>query len=172
MEAVKVRTGTRALVTSKAMMTCVLFVLICAPFLVYFLTEWMDARGHMRTLFAVAATAPACGVIATLGSMLVVWLRRRKAVLVIGDTVMIPGTGVSFPTTDLATVQVWSDRSPRSYVAMLPAHVQERANTTGVQSIQPYVVAFPQGADPQPFELAEMLLQRKSDITVDRLGAL
>ncbi|WP_293952680.1 hypothetical protein [uncultured Corynebacterium sp.] len=172
MEAVKVRTGTRALVTSKAMMTCVLFVLICAPFLFYFTIEWMEAQGPMRTLFAIAAAAPACGMAAALGSMLVVWSRRRKAVLVVGDTVMIPRTGISFPTADLTTVQVWSDRSPRSYVALLPGHVRERANTTGVQSIQPYVVAFPRGADPQPFEFAEMLLQRKSDITVDRLGAL
>lgn len=172
MEAVKVRTGTRALVASKAMMTCVLFVLICAPFLGYFLVECFAQQGTMRTLLAIAAAAPGCGIIAALGSMLVVWSRRRKAVLVVGDTVSIPHSGVSFPTADLTTVQVWSDRSPRSYVAMLPGHVQERANTTGVASIAPYVVAFPQGSDPQPFEFAEMILQRKSDITVDRLGAL
>lgn len=172
MEAVKVRTGTRALVTSKAMMTCVLFVFICAPFLLYFLVAWAEADGTMRTLFVIAAAAPACGIAAALGSMVVVWSRRRKAVLVVGETVLIPRTGISFPTADLATVQLWSDRSPRSYVAMLPGHVRERADTTGVQSIQPYVVAFPEGADPQPFEFAEILLQRKGDITVDRLGAL
>ncbi len=153
-------------------MTCVLFVLICAPFLFYFIVEWNDAEGTWRTLFAIAGAAPACGIVAALGSMFVVWSRRRKAVLVVGESVMIPRTGISFPTADLATVQLWSDRSPRSYVAMLPAHVRERADTTGVHSIQPYVVAFPEGSDPQPFEFAELLLQRKGDIIVDRLGAL
>lgn len=172
MKAVKVRTGTKELVTSKAMMTCVLFVLICVPFLLYFLTGWNDATGTMRTLFGIATAAPACCLMAALGSMLVVWLRRRKAVLVVGETVTIPRTGISFPVADLATVQLWSDRSPRSYVALLPAHVRERADTTGVRSIQPYVVEFPKGAQPQPFEFADILLERKSDITVDRLGAL
>lgn len=172
MKAVKVRTGTKALVTSKAMMTCVLFVLICVSFLLYFFIAWTDATGTMRTLVGIAAAAPACGLIAALGSMLVVWLRRRKAVLVVGETVIIPRTGISFPVADLATVQLWSDRSPRSYVALLPAHVRERANTTGVRSIQPYVVEFPKGAQPQPFEFADILLERKGDITVDRLGAL
>ena len=36
MKAVKVRTGTKALLASRAMVTCVLFVLICLPFLLYF----------------------------------------------------------------------------------------------------------------------------------------
>ncbi len=154
------------------MMTCVLFVLFCAPFLLYFLMELQDSEGTMQTLFAIAAAAPGCGIAAAVVSMLVVWSRRRQAVLVVDETVTIPRTGVSFPTSELTTVQLWSDRTPRSYVAMLPGHINERAETTGVQSIQPYVVAFPSGADPQPFELAELLVQRKSDITVDRLGAI
>lgn len=172
MKAVKVRTGTRALLTSRAMMICVLFVLMCLPFLLYFLNGWSEGTGTMRTLFAIATIAPACGLIAALGSMLVVWLRRRKAVLVVGDQVHIPRTGVSFPIAELAAVQLWSDRTPRSYVALLPAHVTERAETTGVRSIQPYVVRFPEGAEPPPYELADLLMERNSGITVTRLGAL
>lgn len=172
MKAVKVRTGTRALLTSRAMMTCVLFVLMCLPFLLYFLNGWNEGTGTMRTLFGIAAVAPACGLVAALGSMLVVWWRRRKAVLVVGDQVHILRTGVSFPIAELATVQLWSDRTPRSYVALLPAHVTERAETTGVRSIQPYVVALPRGVEPPPYELADLLMERNSGITVTRLGAL
>ncbi|ALC06476.1 hypothetical protein CDES_10500 [Corynebacterium deserti GIMN1.010] len=172
MKAVKVRTGVAALMRSKAMWTCVLFVLVCLPFLLFFLVEWNDSEGTMRTLYGIAAALPGLGLVAAVASMCVVWWRRRQAVLVIDDHVKIPRTGVSFALSDLDTVQLWSDAGARSHVALLPRHVGERVNTSGVASIEPYMVTFPSGADPQPFELAEMLVERKPDIAVERLGRL
>ncbi|MFP7364320.1 hypothetical protein SFC07_00835 [Corynebacterium callunae] len=171
MSAVKVRTGIPALVTSKAMMICVVFVLICLPFLIYFMVAWNDATGTWRTLYAIAAAAPGCGVLAALLSMCAVWLRRRKAVLVVDDFINIVHTGVHFPVSELARVQLWSDIRG-SYAAFLPAHIGERVERDGVASIKPYVVAFPEGADPQPFEVVEFLLEDHPALEVDRLGRL
>lgn len=172
MTAVKVRTGTRALLRSRAMMLCVLFVLICTPFLLYFLTEWRAAEGPMRTLYAVAAAAPGCAVAAALLSMALLWWRRRQAVLIIDEQVRVPRSGVAFPVSELGTVQLWSDRSPRAYAALLPRHVRQRAQHEGVASIRPYVVEFPQGSDPQPFELAEIIAQRHPGVRIEKLGVL
>ena len=42
---------------------------------------------------------------------------------------------------------------------------------TGMKK-QPYIVNFPSGAQPQPFELAEILLSEKPELNLDRLGRL
>lgn len=154
------------------MMTCILFVLICVPFLLLFLLAMQDAEDTMRTLYTLAATLPGCGIVAAVLAMCVVWGRRRKAVLIIGDQVQIPRSGVSFSFAELDTVQLWSDQKSRSHVALLPSHIEERVETTGVLSIRPYAVTFPRGATPQPFELAEILLSQKPELKLDRLGRL
>ena len=81
-------------------------------------------------------------------------------------------SGVAFPVSELGTVQLWSDRSPRAYAALLPRHVRQRAQHEGVASIRPYVVAFPEGSDPQPFELAEIITQRHPGVRIEKLGVL
>lgn len=172
MNAVKVRTGVPALMRSKAMFTCILFVLMCAPFLLFFLIALQSAEGTMHTLYLVAATLPGCGIVAAIGSMCVVWGRRRQAVLIVDDQVRIPGSGISFAIEELDTVQLWSDLKSGSYMALLPHHIKERVNVTGVHSVQPYIVNFPSGAQPQPFELAEILLSEKPELNLDRLGRL
>lgn len=172
MKAVKVRTGIPALMTSKAMMICVLFVLVCLPFLFYFIVAWDEATGTWRTLYAIAAAAPACGVLAAVLSMITVWVRRRKAVLVVDDSINIVHSGVHFPVSDLTRVQLWSDHARHSFMAFLPSHISERVESDGVSSIKPYVVTFPEGAAPQPFELVEHLLETHHTLEVDRLGRL
>ncbi|WP_081099584.1 hypothetical protein [Corynebacterium glutamicum] len=172
MNAVKVRTGVPALVRSKEMVTCILFVLMCTPFLLFFLNALQDAEGTMHTLYSLAVMLPGCGIVAAIASMCVVWGRRRKAVLIVDEHVRIPRSGVSFAFEDLNTVQLWSDQKSGSFAALLPNHIEERANVTGVHSVQPYIVNFPRGAAPQPFELAEILLTKNPELNLDRLGRL
>lgn len=172
MNAVKVRTGVPALMRSKAMFTCILFVLMCAPFLLFFLIALQSAEGTLRTLYLVAATLPGCGIVVAIASMCVVWGRRRQAVLIVDEQVRIPRSGVSFAFEDLDTVQLWSDQKSGSHVALLPRHIEERVDVSGVSSIRPYVVTFPHGAAPQPYELAEILLSKNPELNLDRLGRL
>lgn len=172
MEAFKVRTGIPALMRSRAMWTCAFFVLFCVPFLAFFLVEWNQADGTLKNLYGLAASLPACGLVVAVASMCVVWGRRRKAVLVVDQQINIPKSGVSFALQELETVQIWSDQHAHSHVALLPGHIEERITTADVAALAPYIVTFPPGSDPQPYELAEILLSRKPDIKLDRLGRI
>ncbi|WP_080793833.1 hypothetical protein [Corynebacterium pacaense] len=169
---IRVRTSRRELLHSRAMKTCLLFVMVCVPFLLFFLFSMEDSEGTWRTLYGVAAAAPGFGTAVAVVSMAVVWWRRRQAVLIIDGQVRIPGSGVEFPLSELRTVQLWSGPGPTSSVALLPAHVTERAQRDGVRPIAPYVVSFPKGSTPRPFELVELLLELHPDLGVERLGVL
>lgn len=168
----KVRMGKRTLLKSTAMRTCVIFVIICAPLLLFFLSSMEDSDGTLFILYGIAAAAPGFGIIAAVLSVAVVWWRRRQAVLIVDEQVHIPSTGIEFPLSDLHTVQLWSDRTARSWVALLPSHVMQRADTDGVRAVAPYVVGFPRGSTPRPFECVELLLQRHPELIVERLGIL
>lgn len=170
---IMVRRRAAALARSRAVVSCVVFVVVLTPILVGLLVERADQNiAPWSWAYAVAAGAPALGIVIAVLSLVVVLWRRSRPVLRIDDHVRIRHSGVSFPVAELATVQLWSQGD--SFVTLLPAHVTDRVESgpDARRTLAPYTVRLPRGMSPRPFELGEALQRRRTAIEVDRLGSL
>lgn len=170
MTTITVRRRATALATSRAVIICVLFVVVLSPILIGLLLERAAQRSDAWvTAYSIAAAAPALGILAAIISLIVVLVRRSRPVLRIGEQVSIPHSGVVFPLTQLHTVQLWSRQ--KTHIALLPDHVPERV-TTDPQAVAAYSVALPRDATPRPFELVELIKNVRPEVRVDKLGTL
>lgn len=173
MTTITVRRSLTTLAQSRAVVSCVVFVVVLSPILIGLLRERaiLDSDAWV-TAYTVAALAPATGILLAVVSLIVVLFRRSRPVLRISEQVVIPHSGVAFPVEQLATVQLWS--SGDSYVTLLPDHVPERVGSdpkTRV-AVAAYTVRLPQGVTPRPFELAELIRTHQPDVQVDKLGSV
>ncbi|MGD7002889.1 hypothetical protein [Corynebacterium halotolerans] len=170
---ITVRRRAPALARSRAVLICIIFVLVLTPILVGLLAEQADQTAETWShAYAVAAAAPALGIVLAVLSLVIVLWRKSRPVLVVDDQVRIRHSGVSFPVAELDTVQLWS--RGESYVTLLPEHVPQRVGTnpTTRKAVSAYTVGLPHDVTPRPFELAELLQNRKPEVQVDKLGSL
>ena len=103
-------------------------------------------------------------------------------VLVIGEKVSIPHSGISFPISELSTVKVWTRYDPRrkttTYLALLPYHVDGEVTAASIRQrgipaeVTDYVVRFPKGAQPSAYELVDMVRQMRPTVYIERLGSV
>ncbi|AGF73111.1 hypothetical protein [Corynebacterium halotolerans] len=170
MNAITLRPSAAHLATSRAVIVCAVFVVGLLPVLAGLLFSASRQTDELwARLYAVAALAPATGVVIALISVVVVLWRRSRPVLRIDGCVTIPHTGVSFPLEELHTVQLWS--RGRTFVTLLPGHVDERVPHDR-KAVAAYTVAFPAGATPRPFELISLIKEVKPGVKVDKIGSL
>lgn len=167
---ITVRRRTAALARSRAVASCLIFVVLLSPILYGLLAERSRQRTETwQNAYAVAALAPALGIIAAVISLMVVLYRRSRPILQIDDQVRIRHSGISFPLEELSTVQLWSKGG--TYVTLLPAHVQDRVQHSR-KAVAPYSVRLPDDVTPRPFELAELIKDRRNEVHIDKLGVL
>lgn len=173
MTTITVRRSVTALARSRAVVVCAIFVAVLTPILIGLLLEReTQANDAWVTAYSVAAIAPALGIVLAIVSLIVVLYRRSRPVLRIGEEVYLPRSGVIFPVSQLATVQLWS--SGDSFITLLPDHVPERVGSdpTSRVPVAAYTVRLPQGVTPQPFELAELIQAKRPEVQVDKLGSV
>ena len=125
---IKVRSSYSAILSSRAAKTCMLFVIVLGPITVLLLGAYRTSGNNtLSLLYALGMAAPAAGIIIALSSLAAIAFRARRVVLVVGEKVSIPHSGISFPMSELSTVKVWTRYDPRrkttTYVALLPYHV-------------------------------------------------
>lgn len=172
METINLRSAAAYLARSKAVIVCAVFILVLAPILVGLV---VSARAQneptLETLYRVATFAPAGGMIVALIMLIVVLWRRSRPALRIDTHVYIPRSGVRFLLTELNHLQLYSRPEQGTFLALLPAHV-----TAGVTedplAVADYIVRFPKGANPRPFELVDLIQARAPHVGVDKLGTL
>lgn len=178
---IKVRSSLRSIISSRAAKTCMVFLIVLAPITVVLLNAYRMGNGTLHALYAVALLVPLVGMLVALLSLIVVAVRARRVVVRIDDEVAIKATGVRFPVTDLAAVQVWTrdeDGRTRSMVAFLPAHISFRCDAASLrhgelpEQVRDYVALFPYGARPSAYEVVDLLRQRYPHVDVDKLGAV
>lgn len=96
---ITVRRRAAALARSRAVVSCVVFVVVLTPILVGLLVERADQDiASWSWAYALAAVAPALGIVIAVLSLGVVLWRRSRPVLQIDDRVRIRHSGVSFPS--------------------------------------------------------------------------
>lgn len=172
MDTIRLRSSARHLATSRAVVVFVVFVTVLAPiFAGLAVSAGEQGEGALSTLFYVGAVAPAAGMLIALIMLVVVLWRRSRPVLLVDDRVHLPRTGVTFPVAQLAHLQLYSLPGRGTFLVLLPAHVKERV-TGDATAVAPYTVRFPAGAEPQPFELVDMIRARVPEVGVDKLGTL
>lgn len=163
---VTVRTSTAALLKSKATKICAVFVVFMAVLLAVLLIGRPDEDGVLRNLFSVAALAPAVGILAAIVSLLALSYKRRRPVLVIDSHVRVPHSGVYFPLSDLAILRI-SRRGNHSLATLVPRHLVE-AGEAGSNDLGAYTIEFPQGPEPRPFELVDLLKAQVPGLVVEK----
>lgn len=167
---ITVRRRAAALARSRAVGVCIVFVVLLVPILYGLLAERArQGPGTWQNAYTLAALAPALGIIAALLSLVVVLHRRSRPILEIGDMVKIPHSGVSFPLRELDTVQLWSQGG--TYITLLPEHVPERVPQSR-KEVASYSVRLPVDVSPRPFELTELIKNRRAEVQIDKLGVL
>lgn len=172
MDTIRLRSSARHLATSRAVVVFFVFVLVMAPIFAGLATSAArQEEDTMSALFYVGAVAPAAGMLIALVMLVVVLWRRSRPVLLIDDRVRLPRTGVSFPLSRLSHLQLYSRPGRGTFLVLLPGHVAERV-TGDPTAVEPYTVHFPAGADPQPFELVDLIRERAPEVGVDKLGTL
>ncbi|MGP6172677.1 hypothetical protein [Corynebacterium sp. A21] len=167
---ITVRRRAGALARSRAVPSCIIFVVLLSPILYGLLSERSrQSTEFWQNAYALAALAPALGIIAAVISLVVVLYRRSRPILQIDEQVRIRHSGVSFPMDELGTVQLWSKGG--TYVTLLPVYVQERVQQSR-KAVAPYSVRLPDDVTPRPFELAELIKAHRNEVHIDKLGAL
>lgn len=158
-----VRPHPSTLIFSKATLVCVIFVMAMSV-LFYVLWQARPAEaGVVRNLFAIASGAPAVGIVIALLSLVAVIAQQSRSVLKVrGEQVVIPHSGVRFPTKDLARLTLFS-RGDRLFAMIVPhAPIGDPAR---------YTVEFPQRANKKPHQLAKAIEREYPDVIVERLGS-
>lgn len=152
----QIRTSTSALLKSKASALAVFFVAITSGLGAVFALAYSTASGATRTLFLIALLLPVIGIGLSILSFITTWLRARRPVLIIDDTVSIPEADLTFPVEELEEIKIFG-KGRRSYVTIIPP------GTT---------VAFPLGSSPTPSHFAELVALECPYVTVTWLGSI
>ncbi len=172
MDTIRLRSSARHLATSRAVVVGVVFLLVMAPILVGLLVSaTTQDTPTWSTLYLVAATAPAAGMLIALIMLVIVLWRRSRPLLLIDDQVTILPTGIRFPLDQLAHLQLYTLPGRGTFLVLLPRHVTQRF-PDDLRAVAPYTVRFPEGGDPQPIELVDLILRRAPRAGVDKLGTL
>ncbi|RNE49606.1 hypothetical protein [Corynebacterium alimapuense] len=175
MKPITLRCSPLHLATSRAVITCVVFVLALVPILLGLL--WSAGNQQQQVvgnLFYLAALAPAMGILISILMLVIVLWRRSRPVLIVGEQIQLISTGVSFPLSQLAHLQLYSKLGQGTFLVLLPEHIPERIgkDSAAFLAAAPYTVRFPEGPKPKPFEMVELIGQRAPAISVDKLGTL
>lgn len=172
MDTINLRSAATYLARSQAVIVCAVFIIVLAPILVGLaVSASQQNEPTWETLYQVAIFAPAAGMIVALIMLIVVLWRRSRPTLRIDTHVYIPRSGVRFLLTELNHLQLYSRPEQGTFLALLPEHV-----TAGVTddplAVADYIVSFPKGATPRPFELVDLIQARVPHVGVDKLGTL
>ena len=174
---IKVRSSYSAILSSRAAKTCMLFVIVLGPITVLLLGAYRTSGNNtLSLLYALGMAAPVAGIIIALFSLAAI------VVLVVGEKVSIPHSGISFPMSELSTVKVWTRCDPRrkttTYLALLPYHVDGEVTAASIRQrgipaeVTDYVVRFPKGTQPSAYELVDMVRQMRPTVYIERLGSV
>ena len=180
---IKVRSSYSAILSSRAAKTCMLFVIVLGPITVLLLGAYRTSSNNtLSLLYALGMAAPVAGIIIALFSLGTIAFRARRVVLVIGEQVSIPHSGIKFPMSELSTVKVWTRCDPRrkttTYLALLPYHVDGEVTAASIRQrgipaeVTDYVVRFPKGTQPSAYELVDMVRQMRPTVYIERLGSV
>jgi len=160
-----------------------LFVIVLGPITVLLLGAYRTSSNNtLSLLYALGMAAPVAGIIIALFSLAAIAFQARRVVLVIGEKVSIPHSGISFPMSELSTVKVWTRYDPRrkttTYLALLPYHVDGEVTAASIRQrgipaeVTDYVVRFPKGTQPSAYELVDMVRQMRPTVYIERLGSV
>lgn len=105
----------------------VVFLVVMAPILIGLLVSSATVdQPTWSTLYLVAATAPAAGILIALLMLVVVVWRRPRPLLLIDDHVTLKPTGIRFPFAELDHLQLYTLPGRGTFLVLLPEHVTER----------------------------------------------
>lgn len=167
MDTIRLRSSAR-----RPVVVGVVFLVVMAPILIGLLVSSATAeQPTWSTLYLVAATAPAAGMLIALLMLAVVVWRRTRPLLLVDDHVHILPTGIRFPLQDLAHLQLYTLPGRGTFLVLLPEHVTERF-PQDPRAVAPYTVKFPEGGRPQPMELVDLLMRRAPWTGVDKQGTI
>lgn len=134
-----------------------------------------NAEGNVGILYRAAALVPLAGAAFAMAALAVILGRRSRPVLRVGPKeVFIARTRTRFASDQLARVEVFSQPGDQDFMALLPASQVQlgRSAARDRHVIKDYLVAFPEGANYRPFELAELLGTTFPGVEVVKLGSL
>lgn len=165
---IELRTTWATVWQRKTSVLAIIFTLAMLALAVLFVSSALQATGTFATLYGIASLLPLLGVVVAWWAWWQWASRVREPAVLIDALVRIPRTGVRFALPELGCVQLFN-RSGTSYAALLPRHEKGRV-PADIHSVDPYIVRFPAGARPQPFELGQELARRVPGLNVDKLG--
>jgi hypothetical protein len=167
MDTIRLRSSAR-----RPVVVGVVFLMVMAPILTGLLVSSATVeQPTWSTLYLVAATAPAVGMLIAVIMLVAVLWRRSRPLLLIDDHVSLPPTGVRFPLRELDHLQLYTVPGRGTFLVLLPAHVPERF-PQDPRAVAPYTVKFPEGGRPQPMELVDLIVRRTPWVGVDKQGTV
>lgn len=164
------------MLSSKAAITCLVMVLILAPITgVMLFARAHETSSFFRMMYTIGLGAPAAGILVAILSLIRVVARGRKVRLSIGEQISIPASGIQFGIAQLRAVQLFSC-AHRSFMALIPAHVDERLSVrsveSGAHSLDAYIVEFPAGAVLPTFEVADRIQAFLPTVRIEKIGTV
>lgn len=167
MDTIRLRPSVR-----RPVVVAVVFLVVMAPILVGLLvSSYTVEQPTWSTLYLVAATAPAVGMLIALLMLAVVLWRRSRPLLLVDDHVTLKPTGIRFPLPELHHLQLYTLPGQGTFLVLLPEHVPERF-PQDPRAVAPYTVKFPEGGRPQPMELVDLIVRRAPWVGVDKQGTV
>lgn len=165
---IELRTTWATVWRRKTSILAIIFTLAMLALCAIFTSSATATSGRISTLYWAATALPLLGIIMAWSAWWSWASRVRKPALFVDALIRIPRTGVRYALPELGCAQIFN-QGGTSYIALLPKHEKGRV-PADLHSVDPYIVEFPVGARPQPFELGQELARRVPGLDVDKLG--